>query len=464
MRKVTVLFCEITMILGFPWLGSAAELKTEKENVVNGLQCRIETTKTRYIVGGPITFRIKFENVGEKTIHLRGVGVPGSPDALSDAGYFYFNDQRVPLYQRLESFMRMSVSLEPKRSKTFFCTLRPWGWGRKGDLIPKTPGEYKVRFCYTGADILDSNMGRDGFIKSQTLGEVVSNTIEIEIAEQGLPVLGETEIESLKATVEKLRESVRGKWDVLGTIIRGKVTSEQGKRYHFILMHNPRTSAEGRREAAEIVTWSVGGQVVAENDEYFLLSMEQASDAAKGQKELTVRISELLRLEVNNIWKDLERYLKEETRLCARVVGGQMIVSTNPGIILEDMSGLGPDPSIEDFRQIIEKYPEDRDWHGQMQMRIANLLQKKGEWEKAIEIYQKTIDEYGQLVLPVFPGRILVKDRARLEMAACYRQMGNRQEALRILDNLRNQATSRMVRRQAGKEYVELKGQESQSK
>ena len=74
-------------------------------------------------------------------------------------------------------------------------------------------------------------------------------------------------------------------------------------------MHNPITTETGRKEAAEILTWGVGGDVVSENDEYFLLSTEEVSDETREHKEMTTKISELLGLEVNNIWRLTWRFV-----------------------------------------------------------------------------------------------------------------------------------------------------------
>jgi tetratricopeptide (TPR) repeat protein len=142
--------------------------------------------------------------------------------------------------------------------------------------------------------------------------------------------------------------------------------------------------------------------------------------------------------------------------MVAREMGEKMVLTLHPGIILKEIGGWASEPSMEDLQKFILKYPEEKNWHAQLHGRIATSLKKKGQWGKAIGIYQKIIDEYGELALPMFPGRILAKDQAQLGMADCYRQMGNHEKALAILDNLRNQATSRMIRRTAEKEYAEL--------
>jgi tetratricopeptide (TPR) repeat protein len=451
------------MISSFLVLGLAAKIQaknnadTQWGEAVGGLRCRIEPNRKRFLVDNPISFRITFENTGEKTIHLRDVG----ESRICEAGNFYFNDQKVESKTliHLDSMRRPSMTLNPTQTKAVLFTLSQWGMNDY--KIPQTPGQYKVRFHYTGAMILDLDKSDDGFIKSQSLGEVVSNTVEIEIAEQPDPTKPEAEIESLEEILEKLHEAIGNNWYIFDTIIRG-VVSEEAKRYKFILMHNPRTSKQGRKEAAEIVKWSLGGQVVAENDEYFLLAPEQPADVEK-QEELIAKICALISLETNNIRKDMESYLIEETRMGAREMGGQMVLTLHPGIMLKEVGGWAREDSMEDLQKFMQKYPEERNWHAQLHGRVATSLKKKGRLGEAIEIYQKMIDEYGELALPMFPGRILVKDRARLEMADCYLQMGNREEALRMLDNLRSQATSRMIRRQAEKTYVELTLQKSQS-
>ena len=77
--------------------------------------------------------------------------------------------------------------------------------------------------------------------------------------------------ESLEEVLEKLRDVVGGNCDIFDTVIRGKDSREYDK-YHFLLIHNPRTSKQGRKEAADIVKWSLGELVVAENDEYYAFS------------------------------------------------------------------------------------------------------------------------------------------------------------------------------------------------
>lgn len=72
--------------------------------------------------------------------------------------------------------------------------------------LPLASGEYNVRFHYAGATNLDSEKNEGGPILSQSLGEVVSNTVKIEIAEQPTPTDDKMEIEALKEVLEKLRE------------------------------------------------------------------------------------------------------------------------------------------------------------------------------------------------------------------------------------------------------------------
>ena len=146
------------------------------------------------MVDNPISFRITFENIGKKTIHLRGVG----ESRIYEAGDFYFNDQKVESmpFIHLDSMIRPSVTINPDQSKVVLFRLSQWGM--KDHKIPQAAGEYKVRFHYKGAMILDLEKNDGGFIHSQSLGEVVSNTVRIEIAERPAPTEAKAEIESLK--------------------------------------------------------------------------------------------------------------------------------------------------------------------------------------------------------------------------------------------------------------------------
>lgn len=89
------------------------------------LRCRIEASRKRFLVDNPISFRITFENIGKKTIHLGGVG----QSRIYEAGDFYFNGQKVeamPL-MHIDSGIRPLVSLNPDQSKVVLFTLSQWG-------------------------------------------------------------------------------------------------------------------------------------------------------------------------------------------------------------------------------------------------------------------------------------------------------------------------------------------------
>ncbi|HEG42463.1 MAG TPA: tetratricopeptide repeat protein [Phycisphaerales bacterium] len=459
----SVLFCIV--VLGQiqavePNAKTDLQLKNDENwsKAVGGLRCRIEPTRKRFLIDDPISFRITFENTGKKTFLLRGVG----QSHIYEAGDFYFNDQKVGSMPSIiiDSQIRPNMPLNPDQSKAVSFTLRPWGathgpWKTNDPKIPQKPNQYKVRFHYAGAMFLDSGMNDDGFISSQSPGEIVSNTVEIEIAEKPSTAKPGAEIESLKETLEKVHEAIGKDCYIFDTVIRGTV-SEESEKYHFLLIHNPRTSKQGRKEAAEIVKWSLGSLVVAENDEYFLLVSEQPPKAEK-QEELIAKICALLNLEANNIRRDMEHYLIEETKLVAHEMGGQMVLTLHPGILWKEIGSLSREPGMEDLQKFMQKYPEERYWHAHLHGKVAAFLQRKNRFGEALEMYQKMIDEYGDLVLPMFPGRILAKDNAQLGMADCYRQMGATDIALEILDNLKSQTTSRMIRRMAEKEYEELR-------
>jgi len=91
--------------------------------------------------------------------------------------------------------------------------------------------------------------------------------------------------------------------------------------------------------------------------------------------------------------------------------------------------------SIEAAEQFIREYPNERDLCAGALLNIA-ALQAREDKKKAIESYQKAIEEYGDEIVPCKNADITVANWALLSIARLQREVGNREKALEIFAHL----------------------------
>jgi hypothetical protein len=92
--------------------------------------------------------------------------------------------------------------------------------------------------------------------------------------------------------------------------------------------------------------------------------------------------------------------------------------------------------SIQASEDFIREYPRERDLCAGALLNIAKRYAKQGEKRKAIDVYQKAIDEYGNEVVPDVCATFLVKDWALFRIGRLERDIGNRDKALDIFGTL----------------------------
>lgn len=113
--------------------------------------------------------------------------------------------------------------------------------------------------------------------------------------------------------------------------------------------------------------------------------------------------------------------------------------------------------SVEGCEKFIGQYPDERDLCAGALLRIAQLYGRQGQRERAIETYQKAIDEYGEEIVPYVCTTFRVKDCALLRIGLLYKDMGLRDKAMKIFCNLTNEAQDSNTRRSARIHYLETK-------
>ena len=89
--------------------------------------------------------------------------------------------------------------------------------------------------------------------------------------------------------------------------------------------------------------------------------------------------------------------------------------------------------SVQGCEKFISQHPDERDLCAGALLRIAQLYGRQGQRERAIETYQKAIDEYGEEIVPDVCAIFRVKDWALLRMGLLYKDMGQRDKAMEIL-------------------------------
>ncbi len=92
--------------------------------------------------------------------------------------------------------------------------------------------------------------------------------------------------------------------------------------------------------------------------------------------------------------------------------------------------------SVEAAEEFIRTHPDEKDLCAGALLRIAKIYNGKNQKNKAIDIYQKAIDEYPDELLPNANTEITVKDAASLEMGLIEKDIGNRDKAMEIFEKL----------------------------
>lgn len=112
--------------------------------------------------------------------------------------------------------------------------------------------------------------------------------------------------------------------------------------------------------------------------------------------------------------------------------------------------------SIEAAEKFIRTYPNERDLCAGVLLKVAYLCDRNNEKYKAIEIYQRAINEYGEEFVPNVNAEFTVKEWALLRIGSLERDIGNRDKALEIFDNL-SQSSNYNVKRSARVSYLSIK-------
>lgn len=112
--------------------------------------------------------------------------------------------------------------------------------------------------------------------------------------------------------------------------------------------------------------------------------------------------------------------------------------------------------SIQGCEKFISQYPDERDLCAGAQLSIAVLYARQGQRVRAIEAYQKAIDEYGEEIVPDVNATFTVKAWALLHMGLLYKDMGKRDKAMEIFDRT-NEAWDFNTRTNARIHYLETK-------
>jgi len=113
--------------------------------------------------------------------------------------------------------------------------------------------------------------------------------------------------------------------------------------------------------------------------------------------------------------------------------------------------------SIQGCEKFISQYPDERDLCARAQLCIASLYSRRGQKEQAIKAYQKAIDQYGEVIFPYLSAPFRVKDSALFHMGLCYKDMGQRDKAMEIFDNLTREAWDSNTKTAARTRYLETK-------
>jgi len=113
--------------------------------------------------------------------------------------------------------------------------------------------------------------------------------------------------------------------------------------------------------------------------------------------------------------------------------------------------------SVQGCEKFISQYPDERDLCAGTLLHIAQLYGRQGQRERAVETYQKAIDEYGEEIVPYVCAIFRVKDWALLRMGLLYKDMGQRDKAMRIFSNLTDEGLDDNTKGAARTHYLETK-------
>jgi len=110
--------------------------------------------------------------------------------------------------------------------------------------------------------------------------------------------------------------------------------------------------------------------------------------------------------------------------------------------------------SIEGCQKFIRRYPDERELCAGAQIRIAELLARKGENQQAIEAYRKAVREYGQTIVPERNAIFRVEDWALFRIGLLYKEIGQSEKATELFSNLTKEAWDSNTRRAARRQYL----------
>jgi len=122
-----------------------------------------------------------------------------------------------------------------------------------------------------------------------------------------------------------------------------------------------------------------------------------------------------------------------------------------------------PHPLIYEFpmkylraaEKFIREYPNERDFCAGALLNIA-ALQARQDKKKAIETYQKAVDEYGGEIVPDKNANFTVANWALFRIARLERDVGNREKALAVFEKLM-ESEDFNTRRSSRIEYLSTK-------
>ena len=92
--------------------------------------------------------------------------------------------------------------------------------------------------------------------------------------------------------------------------------------------------------------------------------------------------------------------------------------------------------SIQACEDFIRQNPDEKDFCAGALLHMARLYAQKGAKKKAIDVYQKAINDYGNEVVPDVNATFTVKEWALFDIGGLERDIGNRDKALQIYGNL----------------------------
>lgn len=97
---------------------------------------------------------------------------------------------------------------------------------------------------------------------------------------------------------------------------------------------------------------------------------------------------------------------------------------------------LDTQSSIAAAEDFIRNYPDEKDLCAGALLNMAAIYNRENEKEKAIEIYQKAIKEYGNEAVPYVNSYFTVNEWALLHIGFLERDIGNQDKALEIFNEL----------------------------